>query len=117
MSSPQRSKLLRSLRQWKTKAITRRQQLEALQKRLGELILSRDAWKGKAQANHQTVTELQATVTRLQGEMASLHTDVTAYHAECCALRTQVVDLQAENRQLAPPLEERKKTDTCSLSA
>ncbi len=61
MSIPQRSKLLRSLRQWKTKAIHRCQQLEALQKRLGELIQSRDAWKGKAQENHKNMTELQAT--------------------------------------------------------
>lgn len=116
MSNPQRSKLLRSLRQWKAKAITRRQQLEALQKRLGELMLSRDAWKGKAQANHQTVTELQATVTRLQGEMVSLRTDVNVCRVECCALRTEVADLQEENRQLAPPAAEHKKTSACSLS-
>ncbi len=48
MSIPQRSKLLLSLRQWKTKAIARRKQLNALQKRQGELILSRDTWKGTA---------------------------------------------------------------------
>lgn len=117
MSNPQRSKLLRSLRQWKAKAITRRQQLEAFQKRLGELMLSRDGWKGKAQANRPKVTELQATVTRLQGEMVSLHTDVSACRVECRALRTQVADLQEANRQLAFPAQERKKTNACSLSA
>lgn len=117
MSIPQRSKLLLSLRQWKTKAINRREQLEALQKRLGELTLSRDTWKGKAQANHEKVTELQATVKRLRTEVASLHTDVSECHAECRNLRIQVVDLQEEHRRLVSPVEGCKKTRACSLSA
>ncbi len=117
MSIPQRSKLLLSLHQWKTKAINRREQLEALKKRLEELTLSRDSWKGKAEANHDNVTELQATVKRLRTEVASLQTDVTDCHAECSDLRTQVTDLQEKNRRLAPPVEVCKKKRACSLSA
>jgi peptidoglycan hydrolase CwlO-like protein len=117
MSIPQRSKLLLSLRQWKAKAITRREQLEALNKRLGELILSRDSWKRKAQADHATMTELQATVHRLQTEVVSLQTHVTDYQAECRDLRTQVTELQAENRRLTPSVKAGKKTGTCPLSA
>ena len=117
MSNPQRSKLLRSLRQWKTKAITRREQLEALTKRLGELTLSRDTWKVRAQAHHTTMTELQARVTTLQAEVTSLHATITDRHAECCHLRTQVAGLQAGNRRIAPPPEDAKKTHSCSVSA
>ena len=117
MSIPQRSKLLLSLRQWKMKAITRREQLEALKKRLGELLLSRDTWKRKAQADHATMTELQATVTRLQTEVLSLQTHVTDYEAECHDLRTQVAELQAENRRLTPAAKAGKKTRTGPLSA
>ena len=109
MSIPQRSKLLRSLRQWKTKAITRREQLEALKKRLGELTLSRDTWKARAQAHRTTMTELQASVTTLQAEVRSLHATVTDCHAECHNLRTQVADLHEEHRRIAPPLEDAKK--------
>jgi len=117
MLNPQRSKLLRSLRQWKTKAITRREQLEALNKRLGELTLSRDTWKARAQAHRTTMTELQTSVTKLQAEVTSLHATVTDRHAECCHLRAQVAGLQAENRRIAPPPEDGKKTRSCSVSA
>ena len=109
MAIPQRSKLLRSLRQWKTKAITRREQREALKKRQGELTLSRDTWKARAQAHRTTMTELQASVTKLQAEVTSLHATVTNCHAECRHLRTQVAGLQEENRRLAPPPEDAKK--------
>jgi uncharacterized coiled-coil DUF342 family protein len=117
MSIPQRSKLRLSLRQWKTKAITRREQLEALKKRLEELTLSRDTWKGKAQADHDKVVELQATVKRLQAEVASLHTKVTACQAESRELRTQVADLQEETRRGALPVAVGKKIRADSLSA
>ncbi len=83
MSIPQRSKLLLSLRQWKAKAITRREQVRALKKRQGELILSRATWKKKAQAHHDTIAELQATVKHLHTERASIQTHVTDYQAEC----------------------------------
>ncbi len=109
MAIPQRSKLLRSLRQWKTKAITRREQLEALKKRLGELTLSRDTWKARAQAHRTTMTELQASVTKLQAEVTSLHATITDSHAECRHLRTQVAGLQEDNLRTAPPPEDAKK--------
>ena len=60
MSTPQRSKLLHSLRKWKTKAIARRQENEALKKRIVELTQSRDAWKLNAQRHLAEVGELQA---------------------------------------------------------
>jgi hypothetical protein len=60
MSTPQRSKLLHSLRHWKAKAIARRQENEALKKRIVELTQSRDAWKLKAQQHLTEVVELQA---------------------------------------------------------
>lgn len=60
MSTPQRSKLLHSLRDWKAKAIARRQENEALKKRIVELTQSRDAWKLKAQTHLAEVGELQA---------------------------------------------------------
>ena len=60
MPYPQRSKLLKSIRQWKTKAMTRRQENVALKKRVMKLMQSRDAWKEKAHANQQRVAELQA---------------------------------------------------------
>ena len=60
MATPQRSKLLHSLRGWKAKAITRRQENEALKKRIIELTQSRDAWRLKAQISQAKVAELQA---------------------------------------------------------
>ena len=60
MPYPQRSKLLQSIRQWKTKAMARRQENIALKKRVMKLIQSRDAWKEKAHANQRRVAELQA---------------------------------------------------------
>ena len=60
MSTPQRSKLLLSLGQWKAKAIARRQENEALKKRIVELTQSRDAWKLKAQQHLAEVIESQA---------------------------------------------------------
>lgn len=60
MSIPQRSKLLHSLRCWKDKAIARRQENEALKKRIIELTQSRDAWRLNAQIQQTTVAELQA---------------------------------------------------------
>lgn len=117
MSIPQRSKLLLSLRQWKAKAMTRREQVAALKKRQAELILSRDTWKRKAQVHHDTITELQATVKQLQTEGASLQTRVTDCQAECSDLRTQVAELRTENQRFAPFAEAEKKTETCPLSA
>ncbi len=60
MSTPQRSKLLHSLQDWKTKAIARRQEIKALKKRIAELTDSRDTWRVKAQAFQMALTELQA---------------------------------------------------------
>ena len=60
MSTPQRSKRLHSLRTWKAKAIARRQEVEALKKRMVELTHSRDAWKVKAQASQARLAECQA---------------------------------------------------------
>ena len=60
MSNPQRSKLLYSLRTWKAKAMARRQEVEALKKRIIELTQSRDAWKAKAQVSQAKLAECQA---------------------------------------------------------
>lgn len=60
MSTPQRSKLLHSLRRWKAKAIARRQENEALKKRIVELTQSRDAWRLKAQQHLAEGAELRA---------------------------------------------------------
>lgn len=65
MSYLQRSKLLQSIRQWKDKAIARRQENVALKKRVAELIQSRDAWKVKAQSNQQLIAKLQAENQRV----------------------------------------------------
>ena len=59
MSTPQRSKLLHSVRGWKDKAIARRQENEALKKRSVELTQSRDSWRLNAQIHHAQVAELQ----------------------------------------------------------
>jgi len=59
MSTPQRSKLLHSLRGWKAKAIARRQENNALKKRIVELTHSRDAWKVTAQTSQAKVAECQ----------------------------------------------------------
>ena len=117
MSMPQRSKLLHSLRQWKTKAISRCEQIEALKKRVEELTLSRDTWKGKAQASHGRVADLPAKVNRLLTEVATLQTDVAEFHAELSDLRVQVADLQEKNRRLLPPVGAREKKRARSLSA
>jgi hypothetical protein len=60
MSTQQRSKLLRSLQNWKAKAIARRHENKALKKRLTELIHSRDAWRVKAQTYQQQLADVQA---------------------------------------------------------
>ncbi len=65
MSTPQRSKLLHSVRQWKDKATSRRRQVEALKKRVIELAESRDAWKEKAQASQMLIVGLQRENRRL----------------------------------------------------
>ncbi len=65
MPYPQRSKLLKSLRQWKTKAMARRQENVALKKCVVKLMQSRDTWKEKAHANQRRVAELQAENQRL----------------------------------------------------
>ena len=62
MAYSQRSKLVYAVSQWKTKAIARRKQVDALTKRLLELTRSRDAWKAKAQARQTRIDELQATL-------------------------------------------------------
>ncbi len=61
----QRSKRLRSLQQWKAKAIARRQENVALKKRLAELMQSRDAWKERAQTSQAVIVELQAEHRRV----------------------------------------------------
>ena len=63
MSIPQRSKLMHSLRNWKTKATARRQEIKALKKRIAELTHSRDTWRTKAQTFQASLTELQAQHT------------------------------------------------------
>lgn len=62
----QRSKLLHSLHTWKAKAIARRQENVALQKRMVELTQSRDTWKETAQASQMLMTELHAELRRLR---------------------------------------------------
>ncbi len=116
MSIPQRSKLLHSLRQWKTKAIARREQIEALKKRVGELTDSRDVWKGKAQACHGRVADVQTEVSGLRTEIATLQGDVVEFQATLAALQTQVADLQAENQRLRPPDDGGKKKHARRLS-
>ena len=65
MPYPQRSKLLKSIRQWKTKAKARRQENVALKKRVMKLTQSRDTWEEKAQTSHRRLAELQAENQRL----------------------------------------------------
>ncbi len=60
MPYQQRSKLVKSLQQWKAKALARRQEDVALKKRIVELIQSRDAWKAQARTNQTLIAELQA---------------------------------------------------------
>ncbi len=61
----QRSKLLKSLQQWKVKALARRHENVALKKRLAELTQSRDTWKARAQRNEMAMAALQAENRRL----------------------------------------------------
>lgn len=61
----QRSKLLKSLHQWKAKALARRHESVALKKRMGELTQSRDAWKARAQRSEKAMAVLQAEHRRL----------------------------------------------------
>jgi len=117
MSIPQRSKLLQSLRQWKTKAIARREQIEVLKKRLGELTNSRDSWKKKAGAWHGRATGIEAALRELRTETATLHDDVAEFQATCTALQGDVTRLHAENQQLRPPSAPVKKKRAGSLSA
>ena len=49
MPTQQRSKRLRSLHNWKAKAIARRHENNALKKQLTERTQRRDAWRVKAQ--------------------------------------------------------------------
>ena len=63
MSTPQRSKLIRSVRNWKAKATARRQEIKALKKRIAELTQSRDTWRTKAETFQVSLTELQAQHT------------------------------------------------------
>ena len=63
MSTPQRSKLMHSLRNWKAKATARRQEIKALKKRIAELTHSRDRWRTKAQTFQAALTELQVQHT------------------------------------------------------
>lgn len=65
MPTLQRSKLLHSIQTWKEKALARRAHIKALQKRIAELVQSRDAWKRKAQQRQQQIMELHAENTRL----------------------------------------------------
>ena len=109
MSIPQRSKLLQSLRQWKTKAIARREQIEALKNRVGKLTDSRDSWKKKADAWHGRVTSLQATMRGLRAEAATLRDDVAEFQATCTELQGHVARLYAENQQLRPSSDASKK--------
>ncbi len=116
MSIPQRSKLLHSLRQWKTKAIARREHIEAFKKRVEELTHNRDAWKGKAQANHAMVADLQAEVGGLHAEVADLRAEVGEFQSEIADLRATVATLQAENRHVAPPVDGGEKKRSRPLS-
>jgi chromosome segregation ATPase len=117
MSIPQRSKLLHSLRQWKTKAIARREQIEALKKRLGELTDSRDTWKRKAHACHGRETSLQIEMKGLRAEVATLRGDVGAFQAKLSDLQQQVAHLQAENQRLRPPSDASEKKLSRPVSA
>ena len=60
MAYSQRSKLVYAVSQWKTKAIARRKQVDALTKRILELTRRRDAWKSTAQAHQTLIDELRA---------------------------------------------------------
>lgn len=71
MPYQQRSKLVKSLQQWKAKALARRQENVALKKRMVELIQSRDAWKAQARADQTLIAELQAENHRLRSPAPS----------------------------------------------
>ena len=70
MPTCQRSKLRHSIQTWKEKALARRARIKALQKRIAELVQSRDAWKRKAQQWQQQFLDLQAENARLQARKA-----------------------------------------------
>jgi len=59
MAYSQRSKLILAVSQWKAKAIARRKQVDALNKRILELTHSRDAWKTTAQTRQTRIEHLQ----------------------------------------------------------
>ena len=65
MAYSQRSKLVKSLQEWKAKAIARRHENVALKKRMAELTDSRDAWKIRAQQYEAENAALQAEHHRL----------------------------------------------------
>jgi len=66
MPYPQHSKLLHAFQQWKAKAIARRRQIDMLNKRVNDLMESRDAWKTEAQARQGHIAELQEENRRLK---------------------------------------------------
>jgi FtsZ-binding cell division protein ZapB len=80
MPYPQRSKLLRAFQQWKAKAIARRRQIDVLNKRVNDLMESRDAWKAEAQARQGRITELQEKNRRLK------HSDRRSEKKPSCTL-------------------------------
>lgn len=71
MATMQRSKLRQSVQTWKNTAIRRGRQLKQVNKRLKELLHSRDQWKRKAQARHTKITDLQAEIRQLRQRLDS----------------------------------------------
>ena len=70
MPYSQHSKLLKSLQQWKAKALARRHENVALKKRLEELTQSRDTWKARAQSGEIAMAALQAEKQHLSQPVA-----------------------------------------------
>lgn len=70
MPYSQHSKLLKSLQQWKAKALARRHENVALKKRLEELTQSRDTWKSRAQSGEIAMAALQAENQHLSQPVA-----------------------------------------------
>ncbi len=72
MPYSQHSKLLKSLQQWKAKALARRHENVTLKKRMAELTQSRDTWKARAQRSEMTMATLHAENQRLAQPVAPM---------------------------------------------
>jgi len=72
MPYSQHSKLLKSLQQWKAKALARRHENAALKKRMAELTQGRDTWKARAQHSEMAMAALQAENQRLAQPVAPI---------------------------------------------